>query len=715
MANHLKWSLTATLLVALLVTLPSSNLTGLDGLPLSPKQLICLAVLLTIIWGTKWSTIRPKLWITILVALIGWQLVGYLLFPTGWSICLRREIQTEQLTTPCEPSAQFISGQRSYVWPKINIQNNQFPLHFFNQREFNFPSGSSYERSQLPYSFQATTFFLPKHDTSVTVSTNTPNTYVNLDGTKNDILPDHPITLALSAHNQYQLNIGFTSPNDEANSISVLTDSQSFYAIPPISSKILTLLYQTIFWTLTSGLIILSTFAVIQEYLSQNQITRHLLLLILLIPGCTALATDLPIFIYYLTSAVIILVHCCSPVLFKKFLLSATILSLLILSTQFISHLQPYNDVAYLEGGNDPLTHESDARSVLFGPTWIDRLAGGEPKVVFYYQPLYRYFTAISHAILGDSLWAPYTVQLFLSTLTILTISILLTSLNGFPSAALFNFLTLAYWTITNTSTLQLATTTYQESLSLPFFILSIVGFIWLCYKTTVPSRMYLLLLGLLFGSALGIRTELIPALMLFIPLIFLLKKQFGWHQTSTLTPFVLTGFSLPFIFIMLRNVIVAGTWQILTSSAGVNIAKPFQDIIPLGSSISGSQLFTKIFSSYWSHPFKLSSIMIQQVHSTLMGNITPLSLEWVAYLAIALIALASIYLLIRQRLSDKISTILLLCAFGLPALSSTLLLQDNLLALRAHYSLLFIFSFSFILSRTFTQSRLSSILLNKE
>ena len=66
--------------------------------------------------------------------------------------------------------------------------------------------------------------------------------------------------------------------------------------------------------------------------------------------------------------------------------------------------------MSYRTTGNDWLTYESQARSMLYGS-----LKGGED--IFYYQPGWRYFLFVERAVLGDgdvlrSIFAFATVSL---------------------------------------------------------------------------------------------------------------------------------------------------------------------------------------------------------------------------------------------------------------------------------------------------------------
>lgn len=72
----------------------------------------------------------------------------------------------------------------------------------------------------------------------------------------------------------------------------------------------------------------------------------------------------------------------------------------------------------------------------------------------------------------------------------------------------------------------------------------------------------------------------------------------------------------------------------------------------------------------------------------------------WLFILSITLGLIAVIYVLIRKPVQEKMAILIILAAAIFPALAGTVLLQDNLLALRAHYSTLFIFTAAFIISR---------------
>jgi hypothetical protein len=86
--------------------------------------------------------------------------------------------------------------------------------------------------------------------------------------------------------------------------------------------------------------------------------------------------------------------------------------------SELLRHLHLFGRAVILSGGNDWLAYESFARDVLLnGPLLTEGRALGE-GVPFYYQPLYIYWIALTHLLLGESLFAPLFMNTVLGVAT---------------------------------------------------------------------------------------------------------------------------------------------------------------------------------------------------------------------------------------------------------------------------------------------------------
>src|SRR5262249_61477597 len=88
-----------------------------------------------------------------------------------------------------------------------------------------------------------------------------------------------------------------------------------------------------------------------------------------------------------------------------------------------------------LSGGNDWLAYEGFARDVIFsGPLLAEGRALGQ-GVPYYYQPLYIYWVALTHLVLGESLFAPLLMNAVLGICASIGVFLLARDLFGRATA----------------------------------------------------------------------------------------------------------------------------------------------------------------------------------------------------------------------------------------------------------------------------------------
>ena len=85
---------------------------------------------------------------------------------------------------------------------------------------------------------------------------------------------------------------------------------------------------------------------------------------------------------------------------------------------ELLGHAHLFGRAVILSGGNDWLAYESFARDILLnGPLLTEGRALGQ-GLPFYYQPLYIYWVALTHLLLGESLFAPLFMNAVLGVAT---------------------------------------------------------------------------------------------------------------------------------------------------------------------------------------------------------------------------------------------------------------------------------------------------------
>lgn len=677
------WRLLLSCLFLIFVILPGSNLVSFDGLPLTPPEILIAGLVLVTIWTTP----RPssgrarKIVIGLLIFLISLQIVGALTLPTGWSICVKRTVNEKTLTTPCEPSSQFRSGIRSFVYPRVNFIGDNFPVHFLNELAFNYYSEDQPERSTLPFYFSASAYFYPSKNTPITISSNTANTTAILDGVAHEVIIDHPLTLEMTAHSTHTISVNFTAPNSQANILKASTASLPFYRLIAggVPGQWWAWIFRFVYIAAATICLALMVVRLLGTYLrlALNHQTR--VWLMVAIVGMSTMSGNTSVSLYSFAVVVLVLAGAIATHKDRSFLRWLTIFSLLVVTVSYVSINHPYDKVTILGGGNDPLTHESMSRAVMKAQTLSIFFAAEEPSMTFYYQPLYRYLNAAVHQFLGDSLWAPYTAQTYFLGLAYLALVMLLVDLRG---PAWLPFLcgtaVFVFFSRFDPSPPLLSMSTYQESLSLPIFAFALIRSIYLFLGRRNIWQLFSC--GLLWGLALWIRTDLVPAGLALVPILMGLWFIYPWRGWLARCAVFLGGFSIPPLFVLFRNIIAAGKVSFFTHSAYVNLIDPIKTLIPNQNSAGIFSLLKAILSLAISQPDRLFSI-VSGNSGSFMGLFFPFQVEWLMFLLLLL------PLLIWGKLLGRVVAGMLFFALATPAIFSTLFVQDNPLGIGSHYS----------------------------
>jgi len=253
---------------------------------------------------------------------------------------------------------------------------------------------------------------------------------------------------------------------------------------------------------------------------------------------------------------------------------------LVAVGAELVGHLHLSGRAVILSGGNDWLAYESFAREVLLnGPLLTEGRALGQ-GIPFYYQPLYIYWVAFTHLVLGESLFAPLFMNAVLGVATGLGLYLLTRELFGRAAAVVALPLFEVYRQTVFAPTAGLLLSENLLFPLVPCFLLALVRLA----KTgrlvaAVGAGFALGLAGLARTTPLAV---LPPALLILIVAwrpIGLGRFRFGGGLSEIGWPGVAARLSLLVVACVLtlglattRNYIVSGRPVPITSSAGANL-----------------------------------------------------------------------------------------------------------------------------------------------
>ena len=253
---------------------------------------------------------------------------------------------------------------------------------------------------------------------------------------------------------------------------------------------------------------------------------------------------------------------------------------LVAVGAELVGHLHLFGRAVILSGGNDWLAYESFARDVLLnGPLLTEGRALGQ-GVPFYYQPLYIYWVAFTHLLLGESLFAPLFMNTVLGVMTGVGIYLLTRELVGRTAAVVALPLFELYRQSVFAPTAGLL---LSENLLFPLIPLFLLALVRLAktgrFIAAIGAGLALGLAGLARTTPLAL---LPPALLILIVAwrpIGVGRFRFGGGLPGIGWPGVAARLSLLVVVCVLtlglattRNSIVSGRPVPITSSAGANL-----------------------------------------------------------------------------------------------------------------------------------------------
>lgn len=706
--NTLLWRSIATILGILFITIPGSKLTWFNGLPLTPLETLLAFAFFIFIWSTHWHTHKTKrtLLIGASIALIVWQIVGYATIPYGWSVCLQRTVEQDTLTTPCEPSAEFRFGEQSFIYEKIDFAKNKTPLYFINDNVFDYPDSGDLDRHSIPYTFTATTFFPPaKESQEIIATSNTIDTVLRINNTDYPVPFDEETKVTLPRNKLNKVTISYTTPHNDSNAIQIKDNITPYYKAPisVFTWPIFTVSYQIISLLLYAVLAIMVLIEIMRLYIEASTKTRayawYGIALTIMIASWKSAETG--VFALGILGLAAISINTKSKR--SKILIPLVILLLFIQSMTFVSAKTTYDTVTILEGRNDPFTHESHARATLTAKNIYSYLEAGRPDSVFYFQPFYRYALGIIHKILGESLWGIYVVQTFLLAIAIIYGTRFVHTIGGAFPASIFGFFAFTAMIMPEHNPAFLAKTTYQEALGLPILLIALIATLSSYHNNHNRRLINIFGIGLLWGISMMIRTDYLPALLgLGVYSIFnILQQSSIKKRIFCILPLIL-GFSIIPTFILIRNLIIAGKFTILTQSGYINLLPPFQTLFsefPESDPAGLGTIMYTIWSNYYYRLGELIPILWNNVYTHIEDPLIITS--WIATCIFAT------YILIRKTNKERAILLIVLLTMITPIIIGSLFIQDNPLAYTSYYSCAILFAFTITLALLFSTPQL--------
>jgi hypothetical protein len=237
------------------------------------------------------------------------------------------------------------------------------------------------------------------------------------------------------------------------------------------------------------------------------------------------------------------------------------------LADAFVFAVPSFGRSVTLSGGDDWLTYETLARDIgLNGPlmTWGAPLGHGQP---FYTQPLYPYFLAACHWLLGADLAGVYFVQRLLVALTVIVLWRTSARLFGgqVGCAALVTALFVAYEKVANWSGVLLSENLFVPLVCLWVFLLTRL---MLEDDASIDDA---LVAGVVGGLATLTRQSLLLGWIVVVPMIALVTR--GPRRSAVILVFVASLAGVTSLA-TIRNWVVARQVVLVASEGGVVLAQ---------------------------------------------------------------------------------------------------------------------------------------------
>lgn len=514
------------------IAVPVAGWTWLDGLPLGPFEVLCVAL----IWWV-WAIDRSALGWRVLLALTAAKvLAGMLLVTPGLSA---RYYANAEWAAPVERSVDLRSHDITRRDRRIAFggpAQPDLPVHFFNDLRFNFLQP---DRTLLPYSVQWDGFF--RHDGPARTRT------LYLDaatGVTGELALDGRPVLALDgtghrsgaivvAPGWHAITVRMAAPygshrraeaGELVDGVKRPFGGRNVIAAPVSPTR---LLADAALWRLAgvADLIVLSWLG----WLASRRV----------VAAWQTMQLGRLLWLGAMVEAVLF--------------------------------AAPYADrVVTLTGTDDPLTYEHMARVIAYGDVLLQQpgSAGGQ-GAPFYYQAGYPYVLALTHLTFGDALFGAAFVQRLLLAATIGWMAAMTTRLFGgragwvaLIGGGLFMYEKGGVWT----------TDLMSEAVFMPL----LAGWTWLLVRSATEgaSWRHVIAAGLVGGGATLIRSTLLLAWPIVVPAWCASLRRHGLRATAVLLVLMCAVVGTA----TLRNWIVGRTFVLVSTSGGINL---FRDNTP--------------------------------------------------------------------------------------------------------------------------------------
>ncbi len=687
-------------LFAIVFFIASSTITGTvlvpwNGLPLSPFELFYGFTMIILLLFAPWTRYRrfSHVLVSFSFALFILSLIGHFTLNTyGWSVCVKRGIEIQRMTTPCEPSVQFKDGSKSFIYDKITFDNTNVPVYFMNDGTvFNYWGSNAPDRKHLPYELEISSTITNQSATHLNITSSSSETTITINAKKIELKPNSKITIPLEPHKENNIKITYKTLLDNENRLVVDTDGIPFYALPPafFAQSWYVSGFRIVYLTLLMLLALLLISLTFITLFTEKKFTVIKFIIASIIASFfLALANIQNHFFFSVSIFTVLFFYLYLRPASKKAFLPFALLALLAFTMIFISHTAPPNACIAIPGGTDMLTHETMARSVLTAQNFHTFIEGGE-KGIFYYQPLYRYFLALFHSVLGEPLWGPFVLQTMLFIFVFyLTLKLFFEQKNHFGGAIVGIGLILAT-SHPVFSLYRLALLPMQQSIGLPILLLS---FLYLLLLILRNERRILphIFIGVGFGLAVSIRNDYVPIILTeaaYILYYFFKNKNFDAPISLFLGTLI-----FPCI-VILRNYLVSGELFFFTTASLVNLVPEFNKVFPYEaySKNTGLKTLIGIVAAYRNDLGALVTILYNNVVTSFIGTALIHKILWY----FGLLSFPFICVL-KNKMSKLILTFIVLFVFSL-MIPSAFFVQHNAGAMLIQYDYSFIIVMSFL------------------
>ncbi|MEW6409277.1 MAG: glycosyltransferase family 39 protein [Nitrospirota bacterium] len=523
------------------VLLPGKKFLLLDGIPFNSLLEISIIISLVLLFLIlEWEFIESRVlrkYVIILLFLSCLKVIISVVTPLNG---LHAKYYTNPIWEgPYERSTDFVSlKDATRIDSSIDFRNvgysfsgNPFPLYFFNDsKRFNYYREFAYLRIDPPFSAEWNGYiFVPENREYTFEIISGDKVWMSIDGNKlySEKSGLKSVYLTKGSHH---VNIRF-SHNTKGPKELILKSSPDSNRVSVIQNRFFYLRPVSVFTHKVNLFLIYAHYSLIAIWA----------LLIVFISRMHLRGLDMA----FLKR--------------ERFYLS--LIFLVSFALRVFSNLRKWKDpqTIILSGGDDWLSYETAARSILLGDFLNAAFDEGRP---FSFTPLYRYFLSVFHLLTGESLFFSAILQgVIFGVVVVLTYFLgkqLFSVRAGIVSVVLL-------------IGVDMMPRMYDRFLGEPTAtFLALTSFLMLFKFSEIKKSRYLLLAGVLFGLATGIRPNLLPFSLIIVMWIFTFKMDLKERFKSSVV--FLLAFVLIIAMIPLRNYAVAGKPVLFSTHGPVSL-----------------------------------------------------------------------------------------------------------------------------------------------